>query len=71
MKVYKRKWENIKIGEAFYFSGCEGFGIKIDADSWFMIDSNFRHLSGVVYPYVPFYKFYKLPVAMRKAMEAL
>ncbi len=32
------KWEDIKIGQAFYFIGCHGFGIKEDVEYFIVLD---------------------------------
>lgn len=81
VKVGKRTfWKDIKVGQAFYFYGCEGFGVKLSRNLLFTIDAiainhgslfhrggdvmNSRCADGVC-------KLYVLPKSIASAMEAL
>lgn len=78
------KWKDIKIGEAFYFIGCEGFGIKLDNDVFNSIDFSPEFFGMALGPWidcggriirnipnVSCYTYYSIPKSLRECLEVL
>lgn len=72
-------WEKIKRGQAFYFWGCQGFGVKVSATDFMTLDEegfsygktdfqvsggHFRNGHNSLYHY------HSIPLSLRKCLEA-
>ena len=78
MRIGKKlEYSDIKIGQAFYFTGCSGFAVKIDENHFMCIDVESRSWwipSTVLYNTINYdgvsdFKFYDLPKELRKCLE--
>lgn len=67
-------WSEIKEGQAFYFIGCKGLGVKWHPDLFMALDSNVNHLINRINCgsiTLDAYKYYKLPSSLASCLEAL
>lgn len=74
------QFSDIKIGEAFYFNGCEGIGVKKDLNRFFLIDidpPNYREWTNEREVYnssecdgTCHFKYYKLPKKIKDCIES-
>jgi hypothetical protein len=73
----KLEWEDIKIGQAFYFKGCLGIAVKIDENHFFCIDvvSKSWWVPSTVlfntekFDGTPDFKFYDIPKELKECLE--
>lgn len=78
MKIGKElKWEKIKIGQAFYFTGCSGLAVKVNDNFIFVIDMNDdtgRSWPIFIGQYELFYlafNFFAIPLSLRRCLESI
>ena len=78
----KLQWEDIEIGQVFYFEGCSGFGIKRNSEKFIIIDSITRSGEGWVTSVVINGKaseiltintcrFYNIPRELKECLEVI
>ena len=68
------QWEKIKVGQAFYFEGCCGFGVKVDSANFMTIEHRQEHESdeypGEVFFSNPCFRdFYAIPKSLAECLE--
>lgn len=71
----KVEWKDIKIGESFYYYGCEGFGVKISIIRFMIIDGDaeaysVKKYAGDIVRILTSCRLYRLPNTLRECLEA-
>ena len=68
----KLQWKDIKIGQAFYFKGCHGLGVKVDeAGHFFPIDLEFHSWDPgkILFDTRPDFTFYDIPKKLKECLN--
>ena len=73
----KLEWRDIKIGQAFYYTGCKGFGVKVGEGDFIKLDCDVLDFQ-VVGNCLPgeltdsaksYRKFYDIPKELKECLE--